>query len=354
MEHYATYAPGIECFDGITVPPEQAGIRLDKFLSLALPQFTRSRLQQLIEAGAVSRIQDSGFRIQGAVATTNPASKVKLGEVYSITVPETVPMNLAPEAIALDVIYEDADLLVINKPAGMTVHPAPGAHSGTLVHALLAHCGDSLSGIGGVARPGIVHRIDKDTTGLLVVAKNDAAHQHLSAQLKDRTLKRRYIALCWGAPNPRAGEIDAPLARHPRLRKQMAVVENGRHALTHYTTEQSYNAPGFIVPLASRITCELDTGRTHQIRVHMAHVKAPLIGDATYGQSTTTRLNRLRSQGVKLSEPLIEALQGFKRQALHAAELALIHPETNEEMQFVAPLPEDMVTLEKSLQSLRA
>jgi len=246
-------------------------------------------------------------------------------------------------------VFEDADMLVINKPAGMTVHPAPGAQSGTLVHALLAHCGDSLSGIGGVARPGIVHRIDKDTTGLLVVAKNDAAHQQLSEQLKERILKRRYLALCWSAPSPRQGEIEAPLARHPRLRKQMAVVENGRFALTHYDTEIYYNMPGFIVPLASRVACELDTGRTHQIRVHMAYKKAPLLGDAVYGQSTTTRLNRLKSQGVKLAEPLIAALQGFQRQALHAAELSLIHPKTGEAMHFTAPLPADMVALENAL-----
>ncbi len=326
-----------------TVPEDYAGIRLDKFLSIIFPQFTRSRLQQLIEQGMVMRDNK---------VVSNAASKIKLGECYMLTEPEIIATHMVPEKIALDVIYEDAHLLVINKPAGMTVHPAPGAQSGTLVHALLAHCGDSLSGIGGVARPGIVHRIDKDTTGLLVVAKHDAAHQHLAAQLKDRVLKRRYIALCWSAPTPRNGEVDAPLARHPRMRKQMAVVENGRYALTHYTTEISYNAPGFIVPLASRIACELDTGRTHQIRVHMGHVKAPLIGDGVYGQSTQTRLNRLKSQGVKLEPALLDALQSFNRQALHAAHLTLIHPETKEELNFYAPLPDDMVALEKALASL--
>lgn len=330
-----------------TVEEAYAGLRLDKFLSLMLPQFTRSRLQQLVEQGMVSIEKNAAPHM-----AKNAAVKVKLGETYLLTEPEALPTTYQAEKIALDIIYEDADLLVINKAAGMTVHPAPGATTGTLVHALLAHCGDSLSGIGGVTRPGIVHRIDKDTTGLLVVAKHDAAHQHLSAQLKERTLKRRYVALCWSAPTPRQGEIEAPLARHPRMRKQMAVVENGRYALTHYVTEQSYNAPGFIVPLASRIVCELDTGRTHQIRVHMAHVKAPLLGDATYGQSTTTRLNRLKSQGVRLSEPLTAALQSFNRQALHAAGLALIHPKTNEEMHFEAPIPDDMVALEKALATL--
>ena len=325
------------------VPEEYAGIRLDKYLSIALPQFTRSRMQQLIEQGLI---------VRNGIAVVTPALKIKTGETYIITEPVTVATHLIAESIALDVIYEDEDLLVINKPAGMTVHPAPGAHTGTLVHALLSHCGASLSGIGGVARPGIVHRIDKDTTGLLVVAKNDTTHNHLSIQLKDRTLSRRYSAMCWSAPSPRNGEVDAPLARHPRMRKQMAVVANGRHALTHYETLQSYNAPGFIVPLASRIVCALDTGRTHQIRVHMAHRKAPLIGDAVYGTTTTTRLNRLKSQGVKLEPALITALQSFNRQALHAAELTLIHPKTNEEMHFTAPLPADMMALESALASL--
>jgi len=324
----------------ITVSEEDAGTRLDKFLSTMLPQFTRSRLQQMIEQGMVLRKD---------IAISNAAMKIKAGETYTLSEPKIVATHLIAEKIALDIIYEDDDLLVINKPAGMTVHPAPGAHTGTLVHALLAHCGDSLSGIGGVARPGIVHRIDKDTTGLLVVAKHDLAHQHLSAQLKDRTLSRRYTAFCWSAPNPRNGEVEAPLARHPRMRKQMAVVHNGRHALTHYTTEKSFNAPGFIVPLASKLICELDTGRTHQIRVHMAHAKAALIGDGVYGKSTQTHLNRLKSQGVKLPESLSMALLAFDRQALHATELSLIHPKTGDAMTFTAPIPPDMLALETAL-----
>lgn len=326
-----------------SVGPEYAGIRLDKFLSEQLPELTRSRVQKLVEEGAVLR---NGSPI------SNAATKVKAGEEYILSVPEAKPLALVAENIALDIVYEDDQLLVINKAAGMTVHPAPGAYSGTLVHALLAHCGDSLSGIGGVARPGIVHRIDKDTSGLLVVAKNDAAHQHLSAQLKTRTLKRQYTAFCWKGPQPKEGYVEAPLARHPRHRKQMAVVENGKEALTHYETEAFYNAPGFIVPLASKIHCLLDTGRTHQIRVHMAHIKCPLIGDPLYGQTTTTYLNRLASQGVKLSEPLKTALLSFNRQALHAAELMLIHPETKEEMLFEAPLPDDMLALQAALVTL--
>lgn len=322
------------------VEPAYDGVRLDKFLSTQWPSLTRSRLQKLIEEGALMR--------DGQVFT-NPAGKVRAGQQFLLIEPEAKTLNLTPEKIALDIVYEDEWLIVINKPAGMTVHPAPGAHSGTLVHALLAHCGDSLSGIGGVARPGIVHRIDKETSGLLVVAKTDAAHQNLSAQLKERTLKRQYTAFCWSGPSPREGEIEAPIARHPRMRKQMAVVEGGRAALTFYETEANYNAPGFIVPLASKIHCLLDTGRTHQIRVHLAHIKCPLIGDPVYGASTTTRLNRLERQGMQLSDALKGALLSFNRQALHAAELALIHPENNEEMLFKTPLPNDMQALESAL-----
>lgn len=325
------------------VTPEDAGIRLDKFLSQQLPHITRSHVQRLVEQGAVTR---------GDVPVTNAASKVKAGEQYVLVEPEAKPLALVAEAIPLSIVYEDAHLIVINKAAGMTVHPAPGADSGTLVHALLAHCGDSLSGIGGVARPGIVHRIDKDTSGLLVVAKTDAAHQALSAQLKTRELKRQYVAVCWAAPNPREGEVDAPLARHPRHRKQMAVVEDGRHALTHYATEQCFFGPGTIKPLASLIHCELDTGRTHQIRVHMAHVGCPLLGDPLYGATTGTRLNRLKAQGMRLPEDIKAALLSFNRQALHAAQLTLNHPETNEEMHFEAPLPDDISALLSTLGSL--
>ena len=326
-----------------TVMPEHAGARLDKFLSLALPHLSRARLQQLIEQG---HVQTNG------VVATNGAKKVKAGEQYAVDEPQVVALDLTPANIALDIVYEDDHLLVINKPAGMTVHPAPGAGNQTLVHALLAHCGDSLSGIGGVARPGIVHRIDKDTSGLLVVAKTDAAHQSLSAQLKKRTLKRTYECLAWTAPTPRTGIVDAPLARHKVKRKHMAVVEGGKHAITHYETLAVYRAPRAITPLACKLECTLETGRTHQIRVHMAHIKCPLIGDATYGISTQTRLNRLRSAGSPLAEPIIIALSNFKRQALHAKQLMLAHPENNEEMQFVAEVPEDFLTLEKTLATL--
>ena len=327
----------------LTIGAAEAGLRLDKCLSLAFTHLTRSHLQRLVEEGAVTR---------NGTPVTNAATKVKAGEQYQLIEPAAKKLTLTPEAIALDIVYEDAQLIVINKPVGMTVHPAPGAHTGTLVHALLAHCGDSLSGIGGVARPGIVHRIDKDTSGLLVVAKTDAAHQHLAAQLKTRTLSRQYIAYCWGGPTPREGTIDAPIARNPRHRKQMAVVEHGRESVTHYETERGFNAPGFITPLVSKLHCALDTGRTHQIRVHLAHLKCPLVGDPLYGPAMGTKLNRLASQGVVLPAPVKTLLESFRRQALHAAELTLIHPETNEEMTFEAPLPADLQALEHALLTL--
>jgi 23S rRNA pseudouridine1911/1915/1917 synthase len=325
-----------------TVEEEDAGVRLDKFLATALP-LSRARIQQLVEEGHVRR--------NGAVQS-NSATKVKTGETFEVTEPEIVPLDLTPANIPLTVIYEDNDLLVIDKPPGMTVHPAPGAGASTLVHALLAHCGDTLSGIGGVARPGIVHRIDKDTSGLLVVAKHDLAHQHLSAQLKSRTLKRHYLCYSWGTLVPRSGEIDAPLGRNPRMRKQMAVVENGKHALTHYHTETIYMAKGTITPLASKIACELDTGRTHQIRVHLAHKRCPLIGDSVYGIAPGTRANRLKTQHIDVVQEKLEFLLHFPRQALHAAKLRLIHPQTSEEMEFFSQIPADLRALEATLATL--
>lgn len=327
----------------LDVDNDHAGARLDKFLAAQLPDISRARLQGLIEEGAVSR---------AGKPFSNSSYKVKTGESYTLTVPEVKALDLTPANIKLDVIYEDADILILNKPVGMTVHPAAGTKEDTLVHALLGHCGDSLSGIGGVARPGIVHRIDKETSGLLAIAKNDAAHQHLSAQLKDHSMARSYVAFCWGAPNPHAGTVDAPLARNPRQRKQMAVVEGGRHAITHYTTETVYRAPGAITPLASKITCNLETGRTHQIRVHMAHAKCPLIGDPVYGPGTKTKLNRLASSGTRMPEELIATLNLLHRQALHAYKLELTHPKTEELMTFLCPLPVDLTTLENALDTL--
>ncbi len=330
----------------ITVEVDSEGERLDKFLSRQLPEISRARLQALIEEGAVTRAAQHASRISAS-------HKVKPGEIYTLTIPDIKPLDLTPATgITLDVVYEDADIIILNKPAGMTVHPAAGTKGDTLVHALMAHCGDTLSGIGGVARPGIVHRIDKDTSGLLAVAKNDAAHQALSAQLKDRSLTRTYLAFCWGAPTPRTGFVEAPIARNPRDRKAMAVVEGGKHALTHYETLHAYHIPGNITPLASKIICELETGRTHQIRVHMHHLKCALIGDPVYGLATKPRLQRLSAAGYQLTPEAIALFQSFRRQALHAAGLRLIHPTNQEVMEFECQMPQDMLTLESTLAAL--
>ncbi|MFZ4124928.1 MAG: RluA family pseudouridine synthase [Rickettsiales bacterium] len=324
-----------------TVSEEHHGLRLDKFLVAVIPSLTRNRIQAIIAAG--------GLLLAGKTID-NASKKVKAGEIYELTEPDAVALDLTPTKMDLDIIYEDEDMLVLNKTAGLTVHPAPGNREGTLVHALLAHCGDSLSGIGGVARPGIVHRIDKDTSGLLVIAKNDTAHQHLSAQLKSRTLKRTYLAYCWGATKQMAGTVEAPLARNPHKRKEMAVVKSGKHAVTHYATLERYRSESVMV--ASKMECQLDTGRTHQIRVHMAHLGNALLGDPVYGPSAQTRLNRLKSQDIVLPEETVSLLLGFNRQALHARQLVLCHPKTGQEMTFEAPLPADLKALEASLASL--
>lgn len=370
----------------VTVDDDAAGQRLDKFLAAQLPDISRARLQGLIEEGAVMRLPSSGGGWEGGRQTVQPSNKlvpasaplltspqrlltspqrgeefprlnasykIKPGETFTLAIPEVKTLDLTPATnITLDIIYEDDDILILNKPAGMTVHPAAGTRGDTLVHALLAHCGSSLSGIGGVARPGIVHRIDKDTSGLLAVAKNDAAHQALSAQLKDHSLARTYIAYAWTAPTPRTGTIEAPMARNPRDRKQMAVVEGGKHAVTHYETLEAYHIPGNLTPMASKIRCQLETGRTHQIRVHLNHIKCPLIGDPVYGLSTSTRLARMKSAGYRLSDESAALIQQLTRQALHAEALVLTHPRTGEEMTFTCPPPEDLMALESTLASL--
>jgi 23S rRNA pseudouridine1911/1915/1917 synthase len=298
----------------IHIDETDAGQRLDKALTLHLPEFSRSRLQQLIEQGHV-RLGDATI--------TDANRKVKSGEYYSVNIPAAVPSQVAASDIPLSIIYEDEDLLVIDKPAGMTVHPAPGHTDDTLVNALLSHCGESLSGIGGVQRPGIVHRIDKDTSGLLVVAKNDAAHQHLSAQLATRALSREYLCIVKGMPVPPQGTITANIARSNTNRKKMAVVKTGgREAVTHYKLLQRLNNSAFL-------QCNLETGRTHQIRVHLAHIGHSIIGDTVYGRK-------------------LKGLD-FPRQALHAARLKLIHPRTDEEMEFTSELPEDMRELMRVL-----
>lgn len=304
----------------LTADETAHGQRLDKWLSASLPQFSRSRLQALIAQGMVKN---------AAQTLTDSAYKLKTGDAITLEIPAVVRSPMEAQAMALNVMFEDDCLMVINKPAGLTVHPGAGNPDHTLVNALLSHAGESLSGIGGVARPGIVHRIDKDTSGLLVVAKTDAAHHHLSAQLSERTLKREYLALCHGMLAPQTRTIVGNIGRSPMNRQKMAVVKTGgKEAVTHVTSLRVFHAKER--PIASLVQANLETGRTHQIRVHMAHIGHALIGDSTYG-------NRRKTP--------VDAINSFPRQALHAHRLRLIHPITEEMMEFEAPLPEDMQTL---------
>ncbi len=297
----------------VPVPEDKAGERLDRFLADALASLSRSRLKSLIEDGRVLR--DGG-------ACENPAAKVRPGEEITVTVPPPEPAQPVPQDIPLDVVYEDDDLIVIDKAVGMVVHPAAGHADGTLVNALLHHCGDSLSGIGGVTRPGIVHRLDMGTSGLMVAAKNDEAHRHMSRQLEDRTLTRRYKALVWGVPKPREGDIEGAIGRNPANRKKMAMVKKGgKHALTHYRVVKPVGTR------ASLVECRLATGRTHQIRVHMAHIGHPVIGDPLYGGGNARRLRGAPEIPSKL-------LRELNHQALHAFLIGFIHPSSGEKVQF--------------------
>ncbi|WP_299191854.1 RluA family pseudouridine synthase [uncultured Litoreibacter sp.] len=319
--------------------------RLDKALARDVPveaNLSRSRLAKLLAEGAVSR---------NGVVVTDQKAKVAEGEVYEIRVAEAVDLEASPENIPLDVVYDDDALIVVNKPAGMVVHPAPGSPSGTLVNALLHHSADSLSGIGGAKRPGIVHRIDKDTSGLLVVAKSDAAHQGLAKQFEKHSVERHYRALCYGRPDaadPRLRgmpgvdfeasnllRVNANLARHKTDRQRQAVVKNaGRHAITRARVVDSYGTP----PTVSLLDCWLETGRTHQIRVHMAYCGHSLIGDPVYG-------GKRKLAKKSLPDAAIAAIGGFPRQALHAATLGFIHPVSGEKLSFEAPLPQDFAEL---------
>ncbi|HEY7385685.1 MAG TPA: RluA family pseudouridine synthase [Beijerinckiaceae bacterium] len=311
--------------------------RLDRVLVRAWSDFSRSRLQALIRDGRVT--------LDGAAAT-DPGARVMPGARIALEVPQPAPAEPEAEAIALAVVYEDDDLIVIDKPAGLVVHPAAGHERGTLVNALLAHCGDSLSGVGGVRRPGIVHRLDKDTSGLIVVAKNDRAHQGLAAQFADHgragPLERAYLAVAWGVPEPRRGSIAAELARSPHNREKMSVVGTGRgrHAVTHYAVEEVFGPRA--EPLASLVRCSLETGRTHQIRVHLAHIGHPLLGDPVYGAGFKTKANRLRAAARA-------ALKDLGRQALHATVLGFEHPASGAALRFDSPLPADMAELVRSL-----
>ncbi|MFS8035850.1 RluA family pseudouridine synthase [Xanthobacter sp. AM11] len=316
-----------------------AGERLDRVLArqlaLTAPELSRTRIQRLVAEGRVQL----GGRVVG-----DAAGRVNAGDVYTLLLSPPEPAEPVAENLPLHIAYEDAHLIVIDKPAGMVVHPAPGHATGTLVNALLHHCGDSLSGIGGVRRPGIVHRIDKDTSGLLVVAKSDVAHKGLAAQFADhgRTgpLERAYLAFAWGVPEAR-GTVEASIDRHATHRQKMAVRASGRHAITHWQVLEAY-AGRDKAGVASLLECRLETGRTHQIRVHMAHAGHPLLGDELYGQGFRTKLSLL-------PDAARERLSGLGRQALHAARLGFAHPVTGKTLSFESPLPEDLAGLHAAL-----
>jgi 23S rRNA pseudouridine1911/1915/1917 synthase len=313
----------------VSLEADAAG-RLDKALTERLPELSRARIQALIADGRVSR--------DGAILC-DAAARVAAGD-YRLEIPPPVAAEPQPEDIPLSVLFEDAHLIVVDKPAGMAVHPAPGSESGTLVNALLRHCGDSLSGIGGVARPGVVHRIDKETSGVVVAAKTDAAHQGLSALFAAHDIERVYVALVRGAPRARSGSVDAPIARSTHDRKKMAIVRSGgRRAVTHYAVERVFGPDA--KPLAARLACRLETGRTHQIRVHLASLGSPCLGDPTYGSGPP-------------AEPVRRAIAqaGLARQALHAAVLGFVHPVTGERLRFEAPMPADMAALQAALEAL--
>ena len=292
---------------------ESKNQRLDAFLASSLDGLTRSQAARLIESGEVA--------VNGK--TAGKSYKLAGGEDIAVTLPEPEPVEAVPQGIPLDVVYEDADVIVVNKPSGMVVHPAPGHPDGTLVNALLYHCAGTLSGIGGALRPGIVHRIDRDTSGLIIAAKNDAAHQYLSAQLADHTLARTYECIVVGALREDRGTVDAPIARHPTDRKRMAVVAGGREAVTHWEVIARY--PGY-----THVRCRLETGRTHQIRVHMAYIGHPILGDTVYGAK--------------------KEVPGLTGQCLHAVGLRFLHPRTHEVVELSCPLPEEFTRM---LQKIR-
>ena len=327
----------------VTVAGDEGSARLDRVLAHRLAELSRSRLKALILAGQVW-IGNAG--VKGA-PIRDPAYHVAAGDTITIDVPEAAPAEPGGEDIALDIVYEDSDIIVIDKPKGLVVHPAAGHETGTLVNALIAHCGTSLSGIGGVRRPGIVHRLDKDTTGLMVVAKNDLAHQSLTEQFADhgRTgeMRRGYLAFVWGVPNRQRGTVDAPIDRHPHAREKMAVREGGREAVTHWEVQETFDARDG-KPVAALLACQLETGRTHQIRVHLAHVGHPLMGDGVYGPHFKTKASHLGPLGRA-------ALSALGRQALHAYLLALEHPKTGTILEWIADLPEDLIRLRDALRA---
>lgn len=320
------------------------GQRLDQWLAARLgPELSRSRVQTLIKQGAV--------RLGGHVVL-EAKRKLAAGEIIRIEMPEPEPAEPQGEDIKLDVLYEDEELIVIDKPAGLVVHPGAGNWTGTLVNALIHHCGSSLSGIGGVKRPGIVHRLDKETSGVMVAAKTDRAHKALSEAFADHgrsgNMQRAYVALVWGIPQRSAGTVDSPLGRAADRMRRAVVPANrddARHAVTHYEVEERYGQDQPEFATASLLECQLETGRTHQIRVHMAHIGHPIVGDRDYGQAFRTKANRL-------PEPLRENVQAFPRQALHARLLEFLHPVTHIPMRFETPMPGDMEELVRGFRKL--
>jgi 23S rRNA pseudouridine1911/1915/1917 synthase len=337
----------------IRVVDDEAGGRLDRVLAAHVAELSRTRLKALIEAGSVA--------VDGRTIR-DPGHRVNSGAAIVLDVPEAAPAKPAAEAIPLNVVYEDDDIIVIDKPKGLVVHPAAGHWTGTLVNALVAHCGASLSGIGGERRPGIVHRLDKDTTGLMVVAKNDRAHKALAAQFAGHgrdggPFERGYLAFVWGAPDRPRGTINRPIDRHKVARDRMAIREGGREAVTHWQVLDRYGGqkggarrsegsrPG--EPVASFLACRLETGRTHQIRVHLASIGHPLVGDDVYGPG-------FRTKSALLPPPARAVLEALGRQALHAHILAVEHPTTGEILRFRSELPPDLGRLRDMLAAIRA
>jgi 23S rRNA pseudouridine1911/1915/1917 synthase len=314
----------------VAVDAASAGVRLDRVLASALPALSRMRVKALIQAGLVSR--------DGATIS-EPSNRVKPGETYAVVVPPAADPTPQGQKIPLHIVYEDDDLIVVDKRAGLVVHPAPGNPDRTLVNALIHHCGESLSGIGGVRRPGIVHRLDKDTSGLIVAAKSDHAHQSLARQFAERSIERAYVAVVWGVPQPLAGEIDAPIGRNPHNRRKMAVVQRGgKRALTRYRVQRRLAANATIVG------CRLATGRTHQIRVHLAHTGTPVVGDRLYGRARQAAGASPQAQAI---------IRAFERQALHAELLGFLHPGTGQAVRFESELPVEMKELISVLERLK-
>ena len=321
----------------VTAPPDAGGVRIDRFLATALEDdaaldapLSRTRIKALIQSGAL---------FEAGAPQLDPSATVRADIEYRLVLPPVRDATPQGQDIPLDILFEDAHLIVINKPAGLVVHPAPGQPDGTLVNALIAHCGTSLTGIGGVMRPGIVHRLDKDTSGVMLAAKSDRAHQRLTEMFAAHDLDRHYHALVWGTIAERDGRIEAPLGRSSRDRKKQAVVPNGRHAATNWAGMRQ------LPPFASLVECRLETGRTHQIRVHMAHMGHGVIGDPLYGRA-------LRSGQMPdaVSRDCLAALRDFGRQALHAASLGFDHPVTKEALSFETPMPDDMAGLIKTIE----